>query len=175
MPLHRARPHRIGAPVVAIGIAILAAVVPTTRPAEATPPRPPIDLRLVLLDTPRPGRDVPFAVEATPLLPASELRLTIAPPRDVALVRGRGAESRRDVAPGRAQRFEGALRVPPGRRHFVYVRAELVTASGRRYSRGEHLVVLAGALAVPDPVARTMPDGRGGTLVEYDAAPGKKP
>ena len=138
--------------------------------AHATPPRSPIDLRVTLLETPRPGRDVPFAIEATPLLPGAELKVTIAPPRDVALVRGRPNESRRDVAPGRTQRFDGAVRVPPGRRHYVYVRAELVTREGRRYVQGQHLVVLAGPLATPDPQGRIVPDGRGGTLVEYDAA-----
>ena len=54
------------------------------------------------------------------------------------------------------------------------MRAELVTANGRRYTRGEHLVVLAGPLAEPDPVPRIVPDGQGGTLVEFDAARGPR-
>lgn len=168
MPLHRARP------LFATLLLALVALTALLIPAGATPPRPPLELRVVLLETPRPGRDTPFAVEVTPLLPGAELRLTVAPAADVALVRGRRVEVRRDVAPGRGQRFEGALRVPPGRRHHVYVRAELVTANGRRYTRGEHLVVLAGPLAEPDPVPRIVPDGQGGTLVEFDAARGPR-
>jgi hypothetical protein len=162
MLLPRARAIRA---LVLVTACALAACV---SPATATPPQPPLDLRLVLLETPRPGRDVPFAVEVTSLVPAGQLRLSIAPPGDVALVRGRRLMTWRDIAPGQAHRFEGALRVPPGRRRFVYVRAEITTPGGRRYTRGEHLVVLAGPLAVPDPVARTVSDGRGGMLVEYD-------
>ena len=169
MPLHRAR-----LPLVALlaagALALLATLATDTA---ATPPRPPLDLRLVLLETPRPGHEVPFAVEVTPLHPdGGEVRLTITPPGDVPLVRGRRSEVRRDVARGRTQRFEGALRVPPGKRRFVYVRAELVTPAGRRYTSGGHLVVLAGPPDTPDPVERVVPDGRGGTLVEYDAARG---
>ena len=66
------------------------------------------------------------------------------------------------------------MRVPPGRRRYVYVRAELVTAAGRRYTRGENLVVVAGPLAVPDPVSRIGSDGKGGAVVEYDAARGRR-
>jgi hypothetical protein len=156
----------------ALGVSLLA-VLPRT--ARATPPQPPLELRLVLLEPPVPGRAVPFAVEITPGIPAARLEVAISPPRDVALVRGSARATRRDVAPGRLLRFDGSLAVPPGRRHHVYVRAELVTAGGRRYTRGEHLVVLAGPLLVPDPVARTVSDGRGGTLVEYEAGAGSRP
>ncbi|MEO6462829.1 MAG: hypothetical protein ABIP29_07115 [Candidatus Eisenbacteria bacterium] len=167
MPLHRARPLLL---LLIVGCAVADAF--SAPPAGATPPRPPLDLRVVLLETPRPGRDVPFAIEVTPLVPGEQLIVTIAPPADAPLVRGRRTETRRDLASGHAQRFTGALRVPPGRRRYVYVRAELVTAGGARYTRGEHLVVLAGPLAAPDPAARTVRDGTGGVLVEYDGARG---
>ena len=170
MPLHRARAHR-AATLLLAGCSLLVVFAP---PAGATPPRPPLDLRLVLLETPRPGRDVPFTIEVTPLVPGEQLHLTIAPPADTPLARGRRHETRRDLTPGRTQRFEGALRVPPGRRRYVYVRAELVTAAGRRYTRGENLVVLAGPLAVPDPASRSASDGRGGAVVEYDAGRGQR-
>jgi len=165
MPLPRARALAALPTAIAFTLVLLPAL---PRHAHATPPQPPLELRLVLLDTPVPGRAVPFAIEVTPGIPAARLNVTIDPPRDVALVRGARRSTRSDVARGRAHRFEGALTVPPGRRRHVYVRAELVTAGGRRYTRGEHLVVLAGPLATPDPVARTVSDGRGGTLVEFE-------
>lgn len=169
MPLHRARARRVA--VLTLAGCALGVAAP---PAGATPPRPPLDLRIVLLETPLPGRDVPFTIEVTPLVPGEQLHVTIAPPTDTPLARGRRHETRRDPAPGRVQRFAGAVRVPPGRRRYVYVRAELVTAAGHRYTRGEHLVVLAGPLAAPDPASRLAADGRGGTVVEYEAARGRR-
>lgn len=176
MPLHRARVRRVVAPVLVLILVLVcgALAMITAAPVLATPPRPPLDLRIVLLEAPPPGRDVSFAIEVTPLIPGAELRVSIVPPADVSLVRGRRIDTRRDLAPGRLQRFEAAVRVPPGRRRHVYVRAELVTAGGRRYTRGEHLVVLAGALVSPDPAVRVVPDGRGGTLVEHEAARGNR-
>lgn len=165
MPLPRARALAAPPAVIACTLVLLAALPPNAR---ATPPSPPLELRLVLPERPVPGRAVPFAIEVTPGIPAARLSVTIAPPRDVALVRGTRRSTRSDVARGRAHRFEGALSVPPGRRHHVYVRAELLTAGGHRYTRGEHLVVLAGPLATPDPVPRTVSDGRGGRLVEFE-------
>jgi hypothetical protein len=165
MPLPRARSL---AAVLAGSVWVLALVADFPGSAHATPPQPPLDLRLVLLETPVPGRPVPFAVEVTPGIPADRLTVTVVPRRDAVLVRGPARWSRAAVAAGRSHRLEGALRVTPGRRHHVYVRAEIVTPAGHRYTRGEHLVVLAGPLAVPDPPARTVADGRGGTLVEYD-------
>ena len=57
MPLHRARP------LFATLLLALVALTALLIPAGATPPRPPLELRVVLLETPRPGRDTPFAVD----------------------------------------------------------------------------------------------------------------
>ena len=156
-----------------VPVLLAQALAPCPRPAGATPPQPPLDLRVVLLETPAPGKPVAYAIDVTPLLPAERLRVRVVPPRDVALaVPGDTLRFASDLAPGHARRFTGTLRVPPGRRRYVYVRAEIETASGRTWSRGEHLVVLAGAPLEPDPVARSRADGRGGALVEYDGQSG---
>lgn len=137
-------------------------------PVAATPPQPPLELRLVLLESPRPGRTVGFAIEATALVPAERLRLRLTLPRDVTLARGDSLATVADPMPGRPHRFEGAFRLPPGQRRHVRVRAEIVTPGGATWTRGAHLELLAGMPATPDPVGRAVPDGRGGTLVEYD-------
>ena len=163
MQRHRAR--------VSLVFATLALLAFLPRPALATPPRPPLDLDVRLLETPAPGRPVRYAIEVTPLVPVERVRVFVVPPPGVDLASGAPrATLMRDLAPGRARRLEGTLRVPPGRRHYVYVRAEATTASGRTWTRGAHLVVLAGPLAVPDPPQRVVSDGRGGSVVEFDGA-----
>lgn len=149
-------------------LAILALLAALPRPVAATPPRPPLELVLRLLEDPVPGRPVRYAIEVTPLVPVERLRIRVLPPRGVELASGDTATTVRDVPRGQARRFEGSLRVPPGRRHWVRVSAEATTSSGHTWTRGEHLVILAGPLAVPDPPQRVVPDGRGGSVVEFD-------
>jgi hypothetical protein len=154
----------------ALVLAALATIVP---PAVATPPEPPVELRLVLLETPAPGRPTPFAIEVTPRVPAGRMRVRVVAPRDVALAApGDTLLLAGETGIGQSRRWTGTARVPPGRRRFVYVRVEMDTPSGRTWSRGASLEFLAGPLLVPDPVAHARADGRGGTLVEYDGAAG---
>lgn len=165
--------HRRLRTIVAVSAFLVPALVGiVASPARATPPRPPLDLDLVVLESPVPGRPVPFAIVVTPLVPAERLRLRIVPPGDVALARGDTLSLVTDVVPGRAHRFEGAFRLPPGLRRHVYVRAEITTVGGTTWTRGGDFDLLAGPPSRPEPAGRIRPDGRGGSLVEYDGAGG---
>ena len=150
-------------------VALFVALASSRLPAGATPPQPPLDLRLVLLEAPAPDRVTPFAIEVVPLVQAERVRVRIVAPRGVALASpGDTLLLAGDVAPGQARRWTSAVRVSPGRRHDVRVRVEITTPAGITWSRGDHLVLLVGPLLVPDPVARPGTDGHGGAVLEYD-------
>jgi hypothetical protein len=167
MPRRRARTLAL--------VSALLTLAATPHPLGATPPQPPLELRLVLEETPRPGHPIPYAIEVTSLVPAERLRLRIVPRGGVSLARGDTLSTVTEVAPGRAHRFAGAFRIPPGLRRHVYVRAEITTAGGHVWTRGEHFVLLAGPPVVPDVIGRTVSDGRRGSLIEYDgASPGSE-
>ncbi len=157
-------------PASVLGLALLLAGTLVSR-SPATPPSPPLDFLITLLESPRPGRPVPFAVEVRPLVDGERLRIRIVVPRDCSLV---GGDTLRHVprpAAGRTERLEYAVRIPPGLRRQVYVRAELETPGGHVYTRGENLILLAGEPREPPIRPRMVPDGRGGQGLSFDGSP----
>jgi hypothetical protein len=98
------------------------------------------------------------------------LRIRVVTPADVTLARGNRLTRAAAPDPGATGRFRYEVRIPPGLPRRIYVRAELVTREGRVWTRGENLALLAGSPLHPEPAPRLVPDGRGGSLVEFDGA-----
>jgi hypothetical protein len=142
--------------------------------AHATPPSPPLEFEVRALAVPVPGRPTPFVVEVAPLVPGETLRLRVVLPSDATLTRGDTLTVAPAPAVGERARFEFAVSIPSGVRRYVYVRAELVTATGRRITRGQNLVLVAGPLLVPDAVGRVVPAGGGESGLVYDGEPASK-
>ncbi|MGH7725294.1 MAG: hypothetical protein ACREOU_07670 [Candidatus Eiseniibacteriota bacterium] len=157
-------------PATILGLALALAGTLVSR-SPATPPSPPLEFSIELLESPRPGRPVRFAVVARPLVDAERLRIRVVTPRDCALVTGDTLSHRSHVSPGRTERLEYSVRIPSGLKRYVYVRAELETPGGHVYTRGENLVLLAGVPLFPEAQARPVPDGRGGTGLSFDGQP----
>jgi hypothetical protein len=151
--------------------ALFAAACFAVRAAHATPPSPQLDLDVTPLSAPVPGRPVTFAVEVTPLVEGETIRIRVRPPADCALTSGDTLLVVRAPAQGETRRFEYAIAIPSGVRRYVYVRADLVTASGRHITRGKNLVLVAGPLLVPDVAPRVVSRGAGESGLEFDGAP----
>jgi hypothetical protein len=133
-------------------------------PGFARPPLPPLEVKLEPLDPLAPGHAARFRLTAVPRFPADEIRVEIVPGPNVRWlggVRTFRVAARRDVLLERVF----SVRVPDRTRESLYVRFEATGPNGVVWKRG------AGLGLGPEPPSRTVPDGRGGTAVEYDAAP----
>jgi len=141
----------------------------TSAPALGRPPTPPLEVQLVPLDALRPGATARFRVVVVPRFPADEIRIDVRPGRGVPWVSG--ARSLR--VPARVDRpleHQFAVRVPTDRREPLYVRIEATGPNGVTWRRGVGLGLGPDARA---DRARIVPDGRGGTTIEYEAAPAR--
>jgi hypothetical protein len=139
----------------------------SAAPAWARPPTPPLEVQLVPLDPLRPGATARFRVVAIPRFLADEIRIEVRPGRGVSWVSGARTLRARARADSRVE-HTFAVRVPTSSREPLYVRIEAVGAGGKIWRRG------VGMGLGPDPRAeraRTVPDGRGGTTVEFETAP----
>jgi hypothetical protein len=136
--------------------------------ARATPPSPQLDLRVETVGPAVPGRPVPFTIEVTPLVEGETIHVRVRPPADCTLIAGDTLLVVPASAKGETARFEYAVSIPAGVRRYVYVRAELFTASGRRIMRGRNLVLLAGPPLVPDVAPRIEPLGDGESGLVFD-------
>ena len=170
MTRHHPRAHALRIPLL-VFVALLAGACFAVPGAFATPPQPLLDLDVTALSAPVPGRPVRFAVEVTPLAEGETIRIRVHPPADCALAGGDTLLVAPAPAKGEALPHEYTITIPSGVRRYVYVRAELVTASGRRITRGKNLVLLAGPLLVPDAVPRVEPAGKGESGLVYDGVP----
>src|SRR5262249_27619822 len=118
-------------------VLLAACAIGMVSPAAATPPQPPLDFDLRALEAPTPGRPVPCAVTVTPRALGESLKLRIVLPRDCALVDGDTLRIGPAPSVGEPRRFDFSVRVPPGLRRYIYVRAELTTPSGHVWTRGQ--------------------------------------
>lgn len=175
----RAHPPRISlrAALTLLAGALLAACLPA-RAAEApgTPPpvcrvkpQPPLDVRLEALDPLRPGQVARFRLTVVPRVPTDEIRVVGLPSPDVEWVAGERAARRQARRDGESE-FLFAVRVPRVGRHALYVRVEITAGDGTLWRRG------VGLGLGPNPRAeraRVTADGRGGEVLEYEAAPAR--
>jgi hypothetical protein len=167
MTRHRPRAHALASPIVVLAALVLEACLAVPG-AHATPPSTRLELDVEPLTVAVPGRPTRFAVLVEPLAAGETLRILVRPPADCTLVSGDTLLVVPAPPVGETARFEYAISIPSGVRRHVYVRAELVTAEGRRITRGKNLVLLAGPLLVPDAVSRDVPLGDGASGVAYD-------
>ena len=133
-------------------------------PALARPPLPPLEVKLEPLDPLTPGHAARFRITAVPRFPADEIRVEVVPGPGVRWLSGLRtfrAAAQRDVSLERVF----SVRVPDTTREPLYVRFEARGPNGVVWKRG------AGLGLGPEPPSRSVPDGRGGTAVEYLAAP----
>jgi hypothetical protein len=121
-------------------------------------------VKLEPLDPLTPGHAARFRLTAVPRFPADEIRIEIVPGPGVKWLGGLRSfrvAAKRDVSLERV--FQ--VRVPDRGREPLYVRFEATGPNGVVWKRG------LGLGLGPEPPHRTVPDGRGGQAVEYDAAP----
>ncbi len=170
MTRHRPRAFALSSPIALFACLVVAACF-FAPGAGATPPSPQLELAVEPLAVPVPGRPVPFVVEVEPLVEGETLRIRVRPPGDVRLLGGDTLIVVPAPPLGQKARFEYSVAIPSGVRRYVHVRAELVTASGRRITRGKNLVLTAGPLLVPDAVPRVQALGDGEQGVVYDGEP----
>jgi len=170
MTRHRQRARAPRSPIPFLAAIVLGACF-AVGTARATPPSPQLEFEVTALAVPVPGRPVPFAVEVRPLVAGETLRIRVLPPADCALTSGDTLVVLPAPAKDEAARFTYSITIPSGVRRYVYVRAELVTATGRRIVRGKNLVLVAGPLLVPDAVPRVVPLGSGESGLVFDGMP----
>jgi len=154
--------HALRASLLALAAA-LAVACPTSL-AFARPPTPPLEVKLEPLDPLVPGHAARFRVVAVPRFPADEITIEVIPGPSVKWlsgVRRLRAPARKDVPLER----QFTVRVPDHTREPLYVRFEARGPNGVLWKRG------AGLGLGPLPVGRAGPDGRGGQVIEFDAAP----
>jgi hypothetical protein len=100
-----------------------------------------------------------------PRVPTDEIRVTVRPAPAVAWVAGERS-ARRAARRDEPSEFDFSVRVPASGRHALYVQVEIAGADGRIWRRG------VGLGLGPNPRAErahTVPDGRGGQTLEYEA------
>src|SRR5262245_1337883 len=146
-------------------LAPLALAACFAAPALARPPIPPLEVRLDALDALTPGATARFRIAVVPRFAADEIRVEIRTGAEVRWVSGARAfrtDAKRDASVER----EFTVRVPPAARAPLYVRVEAAGPNGVVWRRG------VGMGLGPDlraERARTVPDGRGGTALEFEA------
>ena len=136
-------------------------------PSFARPPIPPLEVRLEALDPLTPGQPARFRIAVVPRFPADEIRVEVrsgAEVRWLAGARSFRVGAKRDLTVER----QFTVRVPAGARAPLYVRVEAVGPGGVVWRRGVGMGLGPDARAER---ARIVPDGRGGTVIEYEAAP----
>ena len=169
------RPFPVISVLVALGFAALG-LAPATAAAGGPPlttpnsckPRPPVDVQIVALDGSAPAGIGRFRLDVTPRIPAREVRVRWFRSSERLLwVSGDSLASRR-VGLETSHSFQVALRVPDAGLETLHCQVEIVTESGQVWRRG------AGVALGPESVrsrGRSVPDGEGGHVVEFDAAP----
>lgn len=159
--------HNLPAPRGAFRLWILALCLAAawSAPALGRPPTPPLEVQLLPLDPLRPGATARFRVVAIPRFPADEIRVEVRPGRGVPWISGLRTLRARARA-DRPLEHEFAVRVPTTGREPLYVRIEAVGPGGVVWRRGVGLGLGPDARAER---ARTVPDGRGGTALEFEA------
>jgi hypothetical protein len=143
-----------------------AAAPPTGCALRLIKPQPPIDVTLEPIDSLKPGRVARFRLVVVPRVPTDEIRVLAQPAPEVAWVAGERS-ARRAARRDERGEFTFSVRVPVSGRHALYVQVEITGADGKVWRRG------VGLGLGPNPRAeraRAIPDGRGGQVLEYEAA-----
>lgn len=159
--------------LVATALSPAAILVSTPAASAGVPPSckvlPPVEVRLVPLDAAAPGSIARFTLEVVPRSGVPrEVRVRWLPSSpDLVWVEGERSATRPAQRDER-QAFDVAVRVPRSGQQVLHCQVEVVTESGTVWRRGVGVALGPEALAAR---GRLVPDGAGGTLLQFDAAP----